>query len=108
MRRTRVVQQYVTTANNGGLKTEYEALNSRKTLSDHYEFVSVVLNNCHCGISLSDILFYRRAIRKADPDIVHIRGAGMESFAPRTAFRLSIPAPRMWTISAPALRIALR
>lgn len=79
MRRTRVVQQYVTTANNGGLKTEYEALNSRKTLSDHYEFVSVVLNNCHCGISLSDILFYRRAIRKADPDIVHIRGAGMES-----------------------------
>ena len=39
----------------------------------------MVLNNCHCGISLSDIRFYRRAIRKVDPDIVHIRGAGMES-----------------------------
>ena len=79
MRRARVVQQYVTAAGNGGLKTEYKALISRETLSDHYEFIPVVLNNCHCGISLSDIRFYRRAIRKADPDIVHIRGAGMES-----------------------------
>lgn len=79
MRKARVVQQYVTTAGNGGLKTEYEALNSRKTLSDNYEFVPVVLNNCHCGISLSDIRFYRNAIRKADADIIHIRGAGMES-----------------------------
>ena len=67
------------TASNGGLKTEYKALSSRETLSDHFEFVPVVLDNCHCGISLSDIRFYSRAIRKADPDIVHIRGAGMES-----------------------------
>ena len=79
MPRTRVVQQYVTTTSNGGLKTEYKALSSREMLLDHYEFVPVVLNNCHCGISLSDIRFYRRAIRKANPDIVHIRGAGMES-----------------------------
>lgn len=79
MRRARVVQQYVMTASDGGLKTEYEALSSRKALSDYYEFVPVVLNNCHCGISLSDIRFYRNAIREADPDIVHIRGAGMES-----------------------------
>lgn len=57
MRRARVVQQYVMTASDGGLKTEYEALSSRETLSDHYEFVPVVLDNCHCGISLSDILF---------------------------------------------------
>lgn len=52
MRRARVVQQYVMTASDGGLKTEYEALSSRKALSDYYEFVPVVLNNCHCGISL--------------------------------------------------------
>ena len=79
MPRTRVVQQYVTTASNGGLKTEYKALSNQETLSDRYEFVPVVLNNCHCGISPSDICFYRRAIREADPDIVHIRGAGIES-----------------------------
>lgn len=30
MRKIRVVQQYVNAANNGGLKTEYEALNNRK------------------------------------------------------------------------------
>ena len=79
MRRPRVVQQYVTTANNGGLKTEYEALSKRGALSDRYEFIPVVLKGCHCGVSFSDIRFYRRAIRRADPDIVHIRGAGVES-----------------------------
>ena len=47
MPRTRVVQQYVMTASNGGLKTEYKALSSRETLSDHFEFVPVVLDNCH-------------------------------------------------------------
>lgn len=79
MCKTRVVQQYVQTAGKGGLKTEYDALSNRKTLSDHYEFIPVVLNNCHCGISLSDIRFYRREIRRAEPDITHIRGAGVES-----------------------------
>ena len=79
MRKIRVVQQYVTTAGNGGLKTEYEALRRRETLSERYDFLPVVLANCHCGLSPSDIAFYRRAIRKADPDIIHIRGAGMES-----------------------------
>ena len=93
MRRARVVQQYVTAASNGGLKTEYKALISRETLSDHYEFIPVVLNNCHCGISLSDICFYRRAIRKADPDIVHIRGAGMESLNAVLGAKLSGSTP---------------
>lgn len=79
MRKIRVVQQYVNIANNGGLKTEYEALSNRKTLSEAYEFIPVVLNNCHCGLSLADIRFYRRSMLEAAPDIIHIRGAGMES-----------------------------
>lgn len=89
MRRVRVVQQYVTTAGNDGLKTEYEALKSRSTLTESYEFIPVVLTDCHCGVSFSDIRFYRRAIRNADPDIVHIRGAGMESFNAVVGAKLS-------------------
>lgn len=89
MRRVRVVQQYVTTAGNGGLKTEYEALNSRNALTENYEFIPVVLTDCHCGVSFSDIRFYRRAIRDAAPDIVHIRGAGMESFNAVVGAKLS-------------------
>lgn len=64
MPRTRVVQQYVTTASNGGLKTEYKALSSRETLSDRYEFVPVVLNNCHCGISLQISAFIAEPFAK--------------------------------------------
>ena len=79
MQKIRVVQQYVNVANNGGLKTEYESLNNRTMLLKAYEFIQVVLDNCHCGFSLTDIRFYRQAIREASPDIVHIRGAGMES-----------------------------
>lgn len=79
MCKTRVVQQYVQTAGKGGLKTEYDALSNRKILRENYEFITVVLNDCHCGISLTDISFYRREIRRAEPDITHIRGAGVES-----------------------------
>lgn len=79
MCKTRVVQQYVQTAGKGGLKTEYDALSNRKILRENYEFITVVLNDCHCGISLTDISFYRREIRRAEPDIIHIRGAGVES-----------------------------
>ena len=75
----RVAQQYVDSSNGGGLKTEYVALKSRKKLTDKYEFIPVVLNNCHCGISLKDIMFYRKEFQKAHPDIIHIRGAGIES-----------------------------
>ena len=79
MQKIRVVQQYVNVVNSGGLKSEYEALKERSSLSYKYEFVPVVLNNCHCGISLSDIRFYYKSFKKASPDIIHIRGAGMES-----------------------------
>lgn len=75
----RVAQQYVNSSNGGGLETEYLALKSRKELSDEYEFIPVVLNNCHCGISLRDIIFYKKEFQKVRPDIIHIRGAGVES-----------------------------
>lgn len=76
----RVAQQYVNSSNGGGLKTEYSALAKRKSLDAKYEFIPVVLDRCHNGISIDDILFYRKEFKKAHPDIIHIRGAGIESF----------------------------
>lgn len=78
-KKCRVAQQYVGGSNNGGLKTEYEALNSRTKLTDSYEFIPVVLDTPHGGISLTDIYKWRKMFRSVDADIVHIRGAGVES-----------------------------
>lgn len=75
----RVAQQYVGGTNNGGLKTEYEALTRRSSLADSYEFIPVVLDSPHGGISPSDIFAWRKMFRNSDADIVHIRGAGVES-----------------------------
>lgn len=79
MQKIKIIQQYVNSGNIGGLKTEYQALINRGTLTEKYEFVPMVLNGCHRGISLRDIRFYKHEIQKAKPDIVHIRGAGIES-----------------------------
>ena len=79
MKKIRILQQYVNNPHGGGLKSEYNALNRRKEQFDDFEFIPMVPNKCHCGISVADINFYRKAVREADPDIVHIRGAGVES-----------------------------
>lgn len=75
----RVAQQYVGGTNNGGLKTEYEALTSRTSIAESYDLVPIVLNDPHDGISLSDIRAWRNMVCDAASDIIHIRGAGVES-----------------------------
>lgn len=75
----RVAQQYVGGTNNGGLKTEYESLTRRSSLTDSYEFIPVILESPHGGISPSDIFAWRKMFRQANADIIHIRGAGVES-----------------------------
>ena len=79
MRKLRIVQQYVAAKNGGGLETEFRALCGRETLTSEFDLIPVVLENAHPGISPADIRFYRRAFRAAEPDIIHIRGAGIES-----------------------------
>ena len=79
MRKLRIVQQYVAAKNGGGLEAEFRALCGRETLTSEFDLIPVVLENAHPGISPADIRFYRRAFRAAEPDIIHIRGAGIES-----------------------------
>lgn len=80
IQKCRVAQQCVGGSNNGGLKTEYESLFSRSSIAESYELIPIVLNDPHDGISLSDIRAWRKMVCDADPDIIHIRGAGVESF----------------------------
>lgn len=84
----RVAQQYVSNEIGGGLKTEYEAL-LRSGMTESYEFIPVVLSHCHTGVSPSDIRFCYRAFRGIEPDIIHIRGAGVESLNAVLAAKLA-------------------
>lgn len=88
MPRTRVAQQYVC-ADCGGIRSEYRALCARDTLSDSFELIPVELRGCHGGISIADIRYWRRAFRAASPDIIHVRGAGVESLNAVIAARLA-------------------
>ncbi len=79
MRKLKVVQQFVASGNGGGLETEFRALCGRNSLTSQVELIPVVLEHAHSGLSPADIRFYRQAFRTANPDIIHIRGAGVES-----------------------------
>ena len=98
MQKIRIAQQYVATAQNNGLKSEYCALTRRKALTERYEFLPAVLHDCHTGLSLRDIRFYRKAFREAKPDIIHIRGAGMESLNAVLAAKLTPKAKILMTV----------
>ena len=89
MHKIKVLQQYANTGEIGGLKTEYQALIEKNGLSDRYEFVPMILKDCHCGISIRDIRFYYKVIRQESPDIVQIRGAGIESLNAVLAARMA-------------------
>ena len=73
----------------GGLKTEYLALSKREELTEKYEFIPMILNDYHRKVNFKDIRFYYREIRKEEPDIIHIRGAGVESLNAVIAARLA-------------------
>ena len=84
----RIAQQYVC-ADCGGIRSEYRALCVRNTLTESFELIPVELRSCHGGISVSDIRHWYRAFRAAAPDIIHVRGAGVESLNAIIAARLA-------------------
>lgn len=73
----------------GGLKSEYQALCRSSRLTETYEFIPMVLERYHRGVNLQDIFFYYKAIKKTQPDIIHIRGAGVESLNAVLAAKLA-------------------
>lgn len=79
MDKIRVLQQYMEVGDIGGLRSDFFALTKRSSLNSKYEFIPMVLKDYHHGVNFQDIKFYYKKVKETRPDIVHIRGAGVES-----------------------------
>ena len=63
MQKIKVMQQALDPTGYGGVSVEFRAL-KHSMLAGKYTFVPLILREFHRGISISDILFYFREIRK--------------------------------------------
>ena len=86
-RKVKVVQQVLSPRSKGGVSSEFRALEHSR-LCDYYEFIPLILPEGHRGINLQDISFYYCGIRKEKPDIVHVRGAGVDGLNAEIAAKL--------------------
>lgn len=84
----KIVQQVLDPSGSGGVSTEYRALQQSRLTQD-YEFVPMVLVRPHNGVNIRDIWFYYSFLRKACPDIVHIRGAAPDGLNAVIAAKLA-------------------
>lgn len=84
----KVVQQVLAPRSKGGVSSEFRAL-EQSELREQYQFIPLILSEGHRGINLHDILFYYRRIKKEKPDIVHIRGAGVDGLNAEIAAKFS-------------------
>ena len=86
--KNKVVHQVLAPQSKGGVSSEFRALEQSK-LAEKYEFIPLLLDKGHKGVNLPDILFYYRGIKKAKPDIVHVRGAGVDGLNAEIAAKLA-------------------
>lgn len=87
-RRIKVAQQVLAPRSKGGVSSEFRAL-EQSELCERYQFIPLILSEGHRGINVHDVLFYYRGIKKEKPDIVHIRGAGVDGLNAEIAAKLS-------------------
>lgn len=88
MSKIKVLHQVLDPSGSGGVSAEYRAL-SHSSLTEKYDFIPMILKDFHSGISLKDISFYRRKIKEASPDIIHIRGAAVDGLNAVIAAKLA-------------------
>ncbi len=88
MCKIKVLHQVLNPSGSGGVSAEYRAL-SHSLLTEKYEFIPMILNNFHSGISPKDISFYRKKIKEASPDIIHVRGAAVDGLNAVIAAKLA-------------------
>lgn len=88
MEKIKVLHQVLDPSGAGGVSAEFRALNE-STLTESYNFQSMILVDIKGGLSLSNILFYYRRIKQEKPDIVHIRGAAIDSLNAIIAARIA-------------------
>lgn len=88
MKKAKVLQQVLNPSGSGGVSTEFRALQQSR-LKEDYDFVPMVLMDPHGGLNRHDIGFYYRAIKREQPDIIHVRGAAIDGLNAEIAARLA-------------------
>lgn len=73
-----VAQQVLDPKGIGGVSSEYNAL-MKSSLTSKYNFVPVILRDIKPGLDFSTMKFYYRSYKNIKPDIIHIRGAAIDS-----------------------------
>lgn len=84
----KVLHQVLDPSGIGGVSAEFRALKN-SSLSNKYEFSSMVLSEINGGLNLKTIKFYYTQIKKIRPDIIHIRGAAIDSLNAIIAAKLA-------------------
>lgn len=84
----KVLHQVLDPSGSGGVSAEYRALKNSK-LAVIYDFEPMILNEFHAGLNIHDIMFYYRYIKKANPDIIHVRGAAVDGLNAIVAAKLA-------------------
>lgn len=87
MDKIKVLHQVLDPSGAGGVSAEFRALQG-SSLSQKYDFESMILEDMQPGVNLHDIKFYYKRIKKTKPDIVHIRGAAVDGLNAIIAARL--------------------
>lgn len=87
MDKPKIMEQTLNLNMIGGLTTEFKALEN-SNLSEKYEFLPLVLEKVHRKINIADIRFYYKRIKEYRPDIVQIRGAGVDGINAEIAAKL--------------------
>ena len=81
------MQQVLNPSGLGGVSAEYRALEHSK-LTQEFDFVPLILQNPHRGLSIKDIKFYYQKIKECNPDIVQVRGAAIDGLNAEIAVKL--------------------
>lgn len=88
MTKIKVMQQVLNPAGLGGVSSEFRALKESK-LGHDFEFIPLILEDSHSGLSFRDIAFYYKKIKAEKPDIVQIRGAAVDGLNAEIAAKLA-------------------
>lgn len=97
--KVKIIQQIPSLNTYGGIASEFKAL-QKSNLNKKYEFIPMELPKVHRKISLKDIKYYYNFIKNEQPDIVQVRGVGLDGlnaqiaakFVPNTKILLCVHA----------------
>lgn len=86
----KIAQQVLNPIGGGGVSVEYRTLmKNASEICNQFEFIPMILKDYRRGINWHDIRYYYQFLKKEKPDIVHIRGAAIDSLNAVIAAKLA-------------------